>query len=170
MTTTSAPLPGTIGLSRIGGGLGFAIGLGQLLNGDASRYTHAFIVLDDGTTLGAYPGGAKILTLEQETKRHGQPGYLRYPLSDEARARIVEVARTYVGTPYSFAEYPALAAVRLGIPSEALQKYVADSHHMICSQLCDQIYLDAGIHLFDDGRLPGAITPGDLASLALELA
>jgi hypothetical protein len=150
--------------------MGAAIGLGQLLNGDASRYTHAFILLDDGTTLGAYMGGAKIITLEEETRRHGQPGYLRYPLSYAQQLSVVSIARSYVGTPYSLVEYPALAAVRLGLPNEALCRYVADSHHMICSQLVDQIYLDAGIHLFSDGRSPGAVTPGDLGNLALELA
>ena len=35
----------------------------------------------------------------------------------------------------------------------------------VCSQLVDQAYLDAGIHLFDDGRLPGLVAPEDLADL-----
>lgn len=164
------PPPGTIGLSRIRGPLGAAIGLGQLINGDASRYTHAFILLDDDTTLGAYPGGARIASYEWEVAAHGQPGWLRMPLTPEQGARVVQVARGYVGTPYSLVEYSALAAVRLGLPSEWLRRYVADSHHMICSQVCDKIYLDAGINLFQDGRSPGDVTPGDLANLALELA
>jgi hypothetical protein len=33
---------------------------------------------------------------------------------------------------------------------------------MICSQLVDEAYLRAGVHLFDDGRDPGDVTPGDL--------
>ena len=39
---------------------------------------------------------------------------------------------------------------------------------MICSQLVDQCYLEAGIHLYDDGRDPGDVTPADLAELVSE--
>ncbi len=44
-----------------------------------------------------------------------------------------------------------------------LLDYVAGTGHMICSQLVDQSYLDAGVHLAEDGRFPGDVTPGDLA-------
>jgi hypothetical protein len=43
--------------------------------------------------------------------------------------------------------------------------FIADSGHLICSQLVDLCYLRAGAHLFDDGRLPGDVTPGDLWKL-----
>ncbi len=43
--------------------------------------------------------------------------------------------------------------------------YVASSKHMICSQLVDFVYMQSGIHLFNDGRWPGYVTPADLASL-----
>ncbi len=33
---------------------------------------------------------------------------------------------------------------------------------MICSQLVDQSYQDAGVHLFSDGRWSGYVTPGAL--------
>jgi hypothetical protein len=36
---------------------------------------------------------------------------------------------------------------------------------MICSQLVDQCYQDAGVHLFADGRWPGDVTPADLYRL-----
>jgi hypothetical protein len=34
---------------------------------------------------------------------------------------------------------------------------------MICSQLVDRCYDIAGVHLFDDGRKPGDVSPGDLS-------
>jgi hypothetical protein len=43
-----------------------------------------------------------------------------------------------------------------------VRDFVADEGHLICSQLVDEAYLRAGVHLFDDGRLPGDVTPGDL--------
>jgi len=48
-------------------------------------------------------------------------------------------------------------------PPGWLLDYVAGTGHIICSQLVDQCYLDAGVHLFDDGRFVGDVTPGDLA-------
>ena len=36
---------------------------------------------------------------------------------------------------------------------------------MICSQLVDYCYLMAGVHLFNDGRWPGYVTPEDLANV-----
>ena len=36
---------------------------------------------------------------------------------------------------------------------------------MICSQLVDEAYARAGVQLFDDGRLPGDVTPADLYGL-----
>jgi hypothetical protein len=48
-----------------------------------------------------------------------------------------------------------------------LKSYVANSRHMICSQLVDQVYFAAGVHLFDDGRIDGDVTPADLVNLLL---
>jgi hypothetical protein len=42
-------------------------------------------------------------------------------------------------------------------------------HALICSQLVDRACELAGVHLFDDGRLSGQVTPGDLYTLGLKL-
>ena len=65
------------------------------------------------------------------------------------------------GTRYSFLDYDALAMHRLGIYVPGLRGYIADSRHMICSQLCDRAYDLGGVHLFDN-RWEGYVTPGDL--------
>jgi hypothetical protein len=36
---------------------------------------------------------------------------------------------------------------------------------MICSQLADTAAAEGGWHLFEDGRWPGDVTPGDLYRL-----
>lgn len=151
--------PGDIGLTRIGGVLGFFVSLGQHLAGDSSRYTHAYIVLDDKTVIAAQPSGARIDKLSDYDNKSV---YLQRDLTDEQRATIVSEARALEGLPYSFLDYLAIALARFGIKPKWLRKYIANTGHMICSQLCDEIYRKAGIHLFNDGRLPQEVTPGDL--------
>jgi hypothetical protein len=88
----------------------------------------------------------------------------------EQRARIVESAKWMVGDRYNTVD---LLAVGLAQPRA---KHVVNSdtwwakrldhdHREICSQAVDQQYLDANIHLFDDGRLAGLVAPEDLADL-----
>lgn len=151
--------PGDIGLTRIGGVLGFFVSLGQHLAGDSSRYTHAYIVLDDETVIAAQPGGARIDKLSDYKNK---AIYIQLDLTDEQRASIVAEARALEGLPYSFLDYLAIAIARLGIKPKWLKRYIANTGHMICSQLCDEVYRKVGIHLFNDDRLPQEVTPGDL--------
>lgn len=151
--------PGDIGLTRIGGVLGFFVSLGQHLAGDSSRYTHAYIVLDDETVMAAQPGGARIDKLSDYKNK---AIYIQLDLTDEQRASIVAEARALEGLPYSFLDYLAIAITRLGIKPKWLKRYIANTGHMICSQLCDEVYRKVGIHLFNDDRLPQEVTPGDL--------
>jgi hypothetical protein len=77
-------------------------------------------------------------------------------------AEVALKARGYVGTPYSFADYAAIAGVHFGIANGPIRRYVTSSKHMICSQLADQTMSDAGWHVFNDGRLPQDVTPAAL--------
>ncbi|QBZ72377.1 peptidase [Streptomyces phage Circinus] len=162
---TNKPLPGDFGLTRIRGFVGWWIGLGQLITGDASRYTHAFIVLDDETVVEAMPGGAIITPISEYA---GRAVYSRLELTDDQRAAIVREARSLEGIPYSFLDYLALALAHFGIKPKKLRKYITTKGHMICSQLVDEVYRRAGIHMFNDGRLPQDVTPGDLANYLIE--
>lgn len=158
-------MPGDFGLTRIRGIVGWWIGLGQLITGDASRYTHAFIVLDDDTVVEAMPGGAIITPL---SFYEGSAVYSRLELTDEQRAAIVREAKSLKGIPYSFLDYLALALAHFGIKPKKLRKYIQSKGHMICSQLVDEVYRRAGVHMFNDGRLPQDVTPGDLANYLIE--
>ncbi|MFF0389284.1 hypothetical protein ACFYS8_11380 [Kitasatospora sp. NPDC004615] len=166
MTDTS-PRPGDFAVVRMDGRTGRLIRIGQFLNGDGfSDYEHAFVFVGDGHVVEAQPGGA---TLDPLGDYDGHPVLWstgRIPLTDDQRTAITTAARSYLGTPYSFTDYLALAAHRLHLPAgPPLRKYVASTKHMICSQLVDQCYQDAGVHLFDDHRWPGYVTPADLANL-----
>ncbi|WP_035796407.1 C40 family peptidase [Kitasatospora mediocidica] len=164
MTVHEVPQPGDIGLTSIVGAVGWGIRLGEFLLGDGvTPYEHAFIVLDDNTLLEAEPGGARIAGLDEYAGRHVE--YVSPELSTEQRYAICAAARNLINTPYSAADYFAIAAHRFHIPAPGLRRYISDRGHMICSQLVDQCYQDAGVQLFNDGRWPGFVTPADLALL-----
>lgn len=150
---------GDIGLTSIGGLLGFFVMIGQALAQDASKYTHAFIVLDDNTVIAAQPGGARIDSIDLYKNK---AIYLQMDLTDVERRDIVKEARKLEGLPYSFLDYLALALARFGIKPQWLIKYITDTGHMICSQMVDEVYRRCNIHLFKDGRLPQDVSPGDL--------
>lgn len=155
------PRPGDFGLASIHGVAGLGVRIGQWLNGDGwHAFQHAFVVLDDETVLEAEPGGARIRLLSAYDGTNAI--YSAWSLTDDQRATIVAEARPLVGTPYSALDYVSLALLRLGIRPAWLRRYVAASGHMICSQLVDEAYLRAGLHMFEDGRWPGDVTPGDL--------
>jgi uncharacterized protein YycO len=156
---TYTPKPGDFGLSVIDGHVGWWINLGQAIIRDSSRYTHAFVVVDDGMVIEAKPGGAEKNPVAPYV---GKAIFSRLDLTEEQRSRVIEEAKKLEGTPYSFLDYLALALLHFGIRPKRLRKYIADSGHMICSQLVDEAYLRAGVHLFSDGRDPQDVTPGDL--------
>lgn len=158
------PQPGDIGLTNITGSVGLFIKVGQWLNGDGfGAYQHAFVVLPDGRLIEAMPGGAVIAALSEYDDRevlYVSPA----DLTDAQRTAICDGAAKYRGVPYSFLDYLALAARRFRLPVPWLRRYIESTGHMICSQLADRAYLDAGVHLFDDGRWPGYVTPMALAN------
>lgn len=152
--------PGDYGLTNIDGLLGLAIGMMQVIVNDGSRYEHAFIYLGNNKILEAKPFGARIADISEYSNR--EVVFSNLELTDQERDSIVKNALTLVGTPYSFLDYLALAFARVGLKPKLLTNFIASKKHMICSQLVDECYRRAGIQLFNDGRLPQDVTPGDL--------
>lgn len=156
--------PGDLGFTRITGFTGWWVARGQSLMGDANRFTHVFVVMDDDTVIEAMPNGARFAPLDREYKTDVL--YARLPLTAEQRIKVVEEARRLMARPggikYSFTDYLALALKHFGINARLLRKYIAKSDRMICSQLADYLISRAGFKLFDDGRLSQDVTPGDL--------
>ena len=164
------PQAGDFEVVPTGGAGGFWIRVGQTLNGDSeSQYQHARLYLGNKKIVEAEPGpgGARIADWDPKDSGFWSTGIIS--LTGEQRAKIVLAGLNYVGTRYSAADYFAMAAKRLhlGPLIPGLRNYVQTSKHMICSQLVDRCYLDAGVQLFDDKRWDGYVTPADLANLLL---
>lgn len=175
--SNGAPPPGSFGLSRIGGLLGKLIAAGQAFSGDGSRWTHAFIVLEGGWVLEAMPGGARIVSIG-ERLRDSEVVFCDAPVQQWLQAnssaygpdteylkrrQVSQVAYSLDRVGYGYLQYLALGLVELGFRPKWLRRYIASRGRMICSQLVDEVYRRAGIQVFDDGRLPQDVTPGDLA-------
>ncbi len=156
--------PGDLGFTRITGFTGWWVNLGQALTGDANRFTHVFVVMDDDTVIEAMPNGARFAPLDREYKTDVL--YARLPLTEEQRRQVVVEARRLMARPggikYSFTDYLALALAHWGINAKLLRNYIQKSGRMICSQLADYLISHAGFKLFTDGRLHQDVTPGDL--------
>lgn len=162
LTGGTVPSAGDFGLVRISGPTGAAVSLGQRLIGSGSYYTHAFIVIGDGTVVQAQPGGAERVSLADAVGNR-RVAYSAFPLWSGQRYDIARAAVSLIGTPYSFLDYLAIGEARL-LHSKRLEDFVRDTGHMICSQLVDECYRRAGVELFP-GRIAGDVTPGDLARL-----
>lgn len=162
MYTTLHDVPvGSIGLVEIPGDVGRAIRFGQWLNGDGyENYEHAFTYLGDGEIIEAEPGGARIVAFHYSLRN-----VIWLPCPAEYGDAVAREARELEGVPYSFLDYAALATHRLHIPAPGLRDYIADTGHMLCSQLCDEAARRGGWHLFHDGRWAGYVTPGALYAL-----
>ena len=156
-------------MSPIHGDVGKLIEVGQWFNGDGfKQWEHAFISIGQGLIVEAEPGGARVAHADEYATVHWCYGLAT--LGTDAQLQATEdAAKKYLGTPYSALDYFALTAHRLHIPEFGLKTYIGDTGHMICSQLVDQCYADAGIHVFTDNRWPGYVTPLDLYNRDLEL-
>jgi uncharacterized protein YycO len=90
------------------------------------------------------------------------------PCTVEQRALAAQYALEMVGTPYGWLDVIALGALQYGIHLPYLIRRLQDKKHLFCSQLVDEAYRLAGVQLFDDGRLPQDVTPGDLYDLIVK--
>lgn len=158
------PAPGDFGVTQIAGHIGLLIRLGQWLLGDGGAdFEHAFVYVGGGAIVEAEPRGA----LRSPLSRYDKYRIEWWTCPPERGPAIAGVALDLIGTPYSALDYLVLAAERLRLPlaAQLLRHRVKATGRMICSQLVDEAYLRAGVHLFDDGRDPGDVTPGDLYGL-----
>jgi hypothetical protein len=95
---------------------------------------------------------------------------------DRVRARVDAEARRLEHASYSYLDYPVLGLAELARlhPNNAaltafaagLRHYINHSGHLICSALVDRGYQNANVKVYDDGRMPGDVTPEDLAEYA----
>jgi cell wall-associated NlpC family hydrolase len=127
-----------------------------------STVNHAFIYVD-GQVIEGRPAGAGYASLA------GYPvvEWSHLPLTDEQRAAIVARAKSHIGAPYSWVDVVAIGLADLfgwHIPA-TVRARLGRKDRLMCSQLVDLSYHEAGVELFDDGRIPGDVSPGDLLEL-----
>jgi cell wall-associated NlpC family hydrolase len=150
---------------------GGAIRIGQLAAGEGfSEFEHAGIYIGNGRVIEAANTGTELNQWHYDSHEVMWSSGIINP-TDAQRTLIVNAAHGYVGTPYSWPDYAAIAAHHLHLlpATNALKNYVASTKHMICSQLVDQCYEDAAYHLFNDGRWPGYVMPGSLYNLLVSV-
>ena len=177
MTDTAAAYPdclptaGSIGLVKVQGVTGDLIRLGQLLDGDGFEdFEHAFVLyvrgdsLESSMVVEAEVGGVRTASLAEYRGRE----VLWLPCPSSASTAMQTSVMTYLGVPYSFTDYAAIAAHHLRLPvSSLLEEIVKHSHHVICSQLAAACAEKAGWELAPvDFLWPGLVTPGRLAKWA----
>lgn len=156
--------PGDIFLTRFAGPIGPAIEVLQAVAaGDPSRYSHAGVIGRNGTVLEATGQGVKRNPLLPILERRPL-AILRVPeWAEDRRDAIVDTAESLIGTPYGYLAYPYIGLARLGVQPRWLVRELASFRTLICSAYADRAWDMNGIHLFNDGRVRGAVTPGDLA-------
>jgi hypothetical protein len=163
-------LPGDFAVVHSRAAVGRLVHALQDLSGGGPDYEHVIMGMPAGQIVEAMPGGAV------QVKFHYDPADVwwstnRLPIRMEPsayqRRLIVASAQLYAeeNVGYSFADYLALAAHTWHLPAPGLEGYVKSTRHMICSQLADKCYEDAGVHLFNDGRWNGYVRPADLGRL-----
>lgn len=92
----------------------------------------------------------------------------RLPLSDEQRAQVRDAADDLRGTKYGFLDLLSVGLMQYGIFWGWVRRRAQRQDRLICSQLVDELLRRVGFQVYDDGRWPGDVTPGDLFWTAAE--
>lgn len=149
----------------------------------SSSVNHAGIYVGGGKVVEAKIGGAAYNTLEYYKDALWSTDSLPAHLvpTDIQRVTIALAANAELGVKYGILDILAigLAQRRLGdlvaVTQEALDKEpwlvrkaverIQNMNKLICSQLVDHDWNIAGVHLFEDGRIEGLVSPGNLRDL-----
>ena len=166
MTNYDTLKPGTAFVTQTNGLLAFFIRLFTF-----SRWNHAGIYMGvvNGvpSVIEATPG--KGLVLSPAAYYPNAVYWRQQPTTDEQNTAICAHSCSLLGTPYGFLDIAALGLnnLRLGrLPWVTHRLGRVD--RLICSQHVDWVMQLAGFELFSDGRLAGAVSPGDEAQRFLE--
>ena len=177
VTGTIQPLParpGAIGLVPVRGLGGEGIKLGELILDGLCAVQHAFILLEDGTVVGAEPHGPTVVPLADYDGT--EIFWIDREMSPFARDRVLAHARPRAGEGYNWWAYVWLGCEKFHFHPDWVKRRVDDPRNAMCSQRVDRVYQMAradcvnptdltALTLFNDGRDPGDVTPGDLYPL-----
>jgi hypothetical protein len=126
----------------------------------------------------AMPSGAREVTIEDRWT----PEYAYVQLPEDYPGQgedAAAIARAMIGTPYSFASYPALSAWRFGMHTPKLEAWIGRTRkgimppglpcEAICSVLGDQSWALTGKQVMPKGTPHQCVTPGALGAALLEM-
>jgi hypothetical protein len=91
----------------------------------------------------------------------------RLPLTKPQRDRVEPIAASLKGTGYGFLDILSVGLLQYHLRPGFLKRRVERQDRLICSQLVDVFLQRLGFQVYDDGRWPGDVTPGDLLWTAL---
>lgn len=125
-----------------------------------SQVNHAYVYISETYIVEAQRIGAVMAkaTKYAESERAESNFWL---MPDEAHD-ISREAQRLLGRPYGFLDILCITLALFGLRYKWLLARVESSRTLICSQLVDRAYDNAGCHLYSDGRPDGLVTPGDL--------
>lgn len=139
----------------------------QLITGAPSMYTHAALCLDSYTYLDPRPGGAQIRPIESLQERSAV-AFSRNPLTEEQREAIVDVARDYLDSPYTFWRFGYLAGKTFRLGARALEHLDRRCNGAtICSELILRAYNEAGVPFAPWSIDPREASPGTLSRIGI---
>lgn len=182
------PRPGDFVCLPVSGGFGWGIEVGSYLaqrlehvtNSRLQAYDHAEVFVGQadangphGYTYSAYPDA---LQPGKSGKRPLPCPSAQLPgsiwssgiikLTDSQRSGIIGWCAEHPRVGYSWPDYAAIGLHAAGVNANWLREYIVGTTSMICSYYTDRSYSEGGnVHLFDDGRWEGYVTPLDLALL-----
>jgi len=154
-------LTGQIGLRRHSTGW-----VGKEIEWATYSHTHHVVVaVSEAVCISAEPGGARYRRISD----YPELTWSRFGLTDDQRTLIRDAAAEYEGSPYNFAIYGPLLWQRLtGRKVDGwVARWLSRRPNENCSQLSDDIYNAADLHLFED--IPEIVTPGDFERLFARL-
>jgi cell wall-associated NlpC family hydrolase len=122
-------------------------------------FSHSGIISSEGTCIEALGHGVAERAIEYDR-------YAIYEvigITDEERQKVIEAARSLIGTPYDYTQDLGFAinALRktLGLPK--IKNLFDEDHRLICSALVDIAFRSTGIILRPD------LNPGDISPTGL---
>ena len=125
-----------------------------------SAWNHCVIAINEFECVSAEPGGAVLRYISDY--RNDLVAWSQFDLSVEQRVRISTWGWEHLDTDYDYLGFAAIAVTKLLGPlaPKWLLRYIATRDRLICSYLVDLALQAGGIHLFNDHRPRGCVTPG----------
>lgn len=131
----------------------------QIVTG--SHWGHVIVAVSNDRCVSAEPGGARYRPISHYADNE-ELVWSQLDLTIEQRRIIQRWAINHIRTPYNWLDYYAIgiAMITKSATPGWLRRWLTSTDSLQCAQLADQALQAAGIHLFKDDRVPGAIYPG----------